>query len=260
MNEKIDNKKAEIEIRNLSFAYKLGKKKLEIFNNLSLNIYKNEFVCLVGPSGCGKSTLLRIIAGFIKPDNGVLLCKGEEIRDVSYKRAVVFQEDAIFPWMNVYSNVEYGLVSRKIDGKLRNDKVIKHLELVGLSDFINSYPRELSYGMRKRVDIARVLANDPDILLMDEPFGALDAFTKESLQLKLTEIWEKYRNTCLFVTHDLEEALFLSDRIALMRTDPNAPLLIYEVPFGRPRIAQLKTNIDFQKMRSNIIEEFRFGK
>lgn len=256
---KDDEKEIEITIKNLGFAYGLGRNKHEVFNNIDLLIYRNEFVCLVGPSGCGKSTLLRIIAGFVKPSYGKVMNKDAEIKDVSFTRAVVFQEDAVFPWMTVYTNVEYGLRSRNVPEKIRRDKVIEHLKLVGLADYVNSFPRELSYGMRKRVDIARVLANDPEIILMDEPFGALDAFTKESLQVKLTEIWEKHRKTLLFVTHDLEEALFLGDRIALMKTDPDTPLTMYEVPFNRPRKVELKTDPIFQKMRNNIMEEFRAG-
>lgn len=254
---KVDKKDIEIIVKELSFAYGVGRNKHEVFNNINLGIYHNEFVCLVGPSGCGKSTLLRIIAGFLKPSHGVVMNKDVEIRDVSYKRAVVFQEDAVFPWMTVYANVEYGLISRNVSEKIRREKVIEHLKLVGLVDYVNSFPRELSYGMRKRVDIARVLANDPEIILMDEPFGALDAFTKESLQVKLTEIWEKRRKTLLFVTHDLEEALFLGDRIVLMKNDPNAPLMMYDVPFRRPRKIELKADPNFQEMRLNIMGEFR---
>lgn len=252
-----DEKEIEITIKGLSFAYSTGRDKCEVFNNIDFFIYHNEFVCLVGPSGCGKSTLLKIIAGFLKFSSGMLLDKDEEIRNVSFKRGVVFQEDAVFPWLTVYANVEYGLKSRNVPENIRRETVMEHLKLVGLVDVMNSFPRELSYGMRKRVDLARVLSNDPDIILMDEPFGALDAFTKESLQVKLTEIWEKRKKTLLFVTHDLEEALFLGDRVALMKNNPNTPLTIYEVPFKRPRTVDLKTNPHFQGMRSNIMKEFR---
>jgi NitT/TauT family transport system ATP-binding protein len=245
-----------IEIQNLSFSYSTKKKTFNVCNNINLKIRENEFICLVGPSGCGKTTLLKIIAGFEKPTSGKVYEHGIEIKGMSYKRGVVFQEDAVFPWLTVYDNVEYGLKSRGIQQKIRKEIVEHYINLVGLSKFKYSYPKELSTGMKKRVDIARVLANEPTITLMDEPFGALDAFTKETLQIKLIQIWESSKKTLIFVTHDLEEALFLGDRIALMKVEPNLPLQLYDIPFPRPRISSLKIHAEFQKMRSSIMQDF----
>lgn len=245
-----------IEIKDLNFSYKLKSENYTIFNNINLTLKENEFVCLVGPSGCGKTTLLKIIAGFEKQNSGIVKVFNEEVVGVSYKRGFVFQDDAIFPWMTVYENIAYGLKSRKKSKSFIKERTENYLEIVGLKEFRNNYPKELSTGMRKRVDIARVLANDPEILLMDEPFGALDAFTKELLQIKLTEIWENYKKTLLFVTHDLEEALFLGDTIALMQINPDEDLQLYTVPFKRKRSIFLKTDIEFQKMRSKIMKDF----
>lgn len=244
-----------IEVIGLSFWYE-GREKTQVLKNINLEIKENEFLCVVGPSGCGKTTLLNLIAGFLKPKQGKILYKGEQIKGISPKRGLVFQEDAVFPWLTVYQNVEYGLISRNIPSKSRSIIVDEHIDLVNLSNFGKAYPKELSTGMRKRVDVARVLANDPEILLMDEPFGALDAFTKENLQLRLIKIWESLKKTCIFITHDLEEALFLGDRVGILFNDPNIPLKLYEVPFGRPRKAGLKANEQFQKIRSDIMKDF----
>ncbi len=245
-----------IEIKDLSFSYKTKKGNYNIFKNLNLNVKQNEFICVVGPSGCGKTTLLKIIAGFEKQYSGIVKAFNEEITGISYRRGVVFQDDAVFPWMTVYKNIEYGLRSRRMPTKYIKEKVENYLKIVGLEKFKNNYPKELSTGMRKRVDVARVLANDPEIILMDEPFGALDAFTKETLQIKLVKIWENFKKTLVFITHDLEEALFLGDRIVLIPTNPNEPVKFYKVPFKRPRETLLKTHVKFQKMRNDIMKDF----
>jgi ABC-type nitrate/sulfonate/bicarbonate transport system ATPase subunit len=250
-----------IEIKNLSFIYGYGKKKkrnLEILKDVSLSIENNAFFCILGPSGCGKSTLLKIVAGFEKCTSGEILDDGRVINDVSYQRAMVFQEDAVFPWLDVYSNVEYGLSVRKVDPQIRKEKVEYYLNIVGLKGCEKVYPKELSGGMKKRVDLARVLANDPKILLMDEPFGALDALTKEKLQEQLVEIWEGSKKTILFVTHDIEEALFLGDKIAIIQSmKQGGEVKVYDVGFQRPRKLQLKEDPEFQKMRRFFIEELK---
>lgn len=247
-----------MEIKNLGFAYETDHGKYEVFRNINLNIKNNEFFCVIGPSGCGKTTLLNIIAGFESPTEGAVYKDGVEIKGVSHERAVVFQQDAVFPWLTVYQNVEYGLKVRNIPPKIREEKVKQFLGIVGLTGFEKAYSRELSGGMRKRVDLARALANDPEILLMDEPFGSVDAMTKEKLQIELTEIWESSKKTVIFVTHDLEEALFLGDRIAIMQhIRTNIPLKIIDVQFKRPRKFYLKEDPEFQSLRRNLIEEFR---
>ena len=247
-----------IELKNLGFAYSTKSGKYEVFKDINIQIRHNEFFCVIGPSGCGKTTLLNIIAGFEFPTVGTAYEEGSEIKGVSYKRSVVFQQDAVFPWLSVYKNIEYGLKVRKIPPDIREETVKRLIDIVGLTGFEQAYPKELSGGMRKRVDVARALANDPKIVLMDEPFGSVDAITKEKLQIEITQIWEKSKMTVFFITHDLEEALFLGDRIAIMQhISQNIPFKIFEVPFGRPRNIFLKEEADFQKMRRELIEEFK---
>lgn len=247
-----------IELKNLGFAYNTQGGKYEVFKDINVQIRHNEFFCVIGPSGCGKTTLLNIIAGFEFPTVGTAYEGGCEIKGVSCKRSVVFQQDAVFPWLSVYNNIEYGLKVRKIPQDIREETVKRLINIVGLTGFEQAYPKELSGGMRKRVDVARALANDPEIVLMDEPFGSVDAITKEKLQIEVTQIWEKSKMTVFFITHDLEEALFLGDRIAIMQhISKNIPFKIFEVPFGRPRNIFLKEEADFQKMRRELIEEFK---
>lgn len=249
-----------IRFENVSFSYETGKGKsrYKVFENLSFEIKDNEFFCIIGPSGCGKTTLLKNVAGFEHPTSGKVWFDDREVKGIDYRRAMVFQENAVFPWLDVYSNVEYGLKARDIPVSERKDIVEHFINLVGLKGFEKSYPKGLSGGMRKRVDLARVLANQPSVLLMDEPFGALDAMTKELLQEKLVEIWESTRTTIFFITHDIEEALFLGDRVAIMQKYANGGGMdFYEVPFERPRNIYLKESENFQKMRRALVQEFK---
>ena len=248
-----------LEIKDLHFSYTLGKSnKYEVIRNLSFDVEENEFVSVIGPSGCGKSTLLKMVAGFEFPTKGEILYKGNKINGIGYERAMVFQEDAVFPWMNVRKNIEYGLKSRKVNKEEIKKRADYFIETVGLKNFENSWPKELSGGMRKRVDLARVLANDPELLLMDEPFGALDAMTKELLQEELLRIWEQSKKMILFVTHDIEEALFLADRVVVVQHIKNGGRAeIIDVPFERPRSVNLKENPEFQKTRRTVIELLR---
>lgn len=246
-----------LKIENLGFSYKGNKKKknYEVIRNLNLEITDNEFICIIGPSGCGKSTLLKMLAGFQKPTSGRILYNGEEIKNVGYERAMVFQEDAVFPWLKVRDNVEYGLKVRNVPQKERKENVNKFIEKVGLKGFEDAWPKELSGGMKKRVDLARVLANNPETILMDEPFGALDAMTKEMLQEELVEIWESSKKTIVFVTHDIEEALFLADQIVVLQHIKNGgEAEVIDVPFDRPRTVQIKENPEFQKVRRKIVD------
>lgn len=246
-----------LKIENLSFSYKgnKGKDGYEVIRNLDLEIKDNEFICIIGPSGCGKSTLLKMLAGFEKPTSGRILYNGQEIKSVGYERAMVFQEDAVFPWLKVRDNVEYGLKVRNVPFETRKKSVNKYIETVGLKGFEDSWPKELSGGMKKRVDLARVLANNPETILMDEPFGALDAMTKEMLQEELVKIWESSKKTIVFVTHDIEEALFLADQIVVLQHIKNGgEAEVIDVPFERPRTVQIKENPEFQKVRRRTVE------
>lgn len=253
-----------IELRRLSFAYQGRNELIPVFKDIDLVVETNEFFCIIGPSGCGKSTLLKIVAGFEKPSSGVVTHNGVKIKGISPERAMVFQDDAVFPWLTVQQNVEYGLKVRGIPVERRRAESRRLIDLVGLTGFEALYPKQLSGGMRKRVDIARALANQPQVLLMDEPFGALDAMTKEMLQVELTRIWESERKTVLFITHDVEEALFLGDRVAIMPPHSSGGTLeIVEVPFKRPRDVSIKEDPEFQRMRRQLIlrfEQFRKAK
>jgi NitT/TauT family transport system ATP-binding protein len=251
-----------ISINNLSFSYDMNGKKKNvkyILKDLTLEIRDNEFLCLLGASGCGKSTLLKILAGFEKATSGVVLEDDKNVIDsVSYERAMVFQEDAVFPWLSVYGNVEYGLKMRGVSKEERAIEVKRFIDLVGLTGYEHMYPKELSGGMKKRVDLARVLANNPKVLLMDEPFGALDAMTKENLQEQVVEIWEKSKKTIVFVTHDIEEALFLGDRVAILQPiSVGGEVKVFDVNFPRPRKLLLKEEPEFQRMRRQLIDELK---
>lgn len=246
-----------LKIENLSFSYQGSKSKsgYEVIKDLNLEIKDNEFICIIGPSGCGKSTLLKMLAGFEKPTSGRIMYNGQEVKSVGYERAMVFQEDAVFPWLKVRDNVEYGLKVRNVPVEARKESVNKFIETVGLKGFEEAWPKELSGGMKKRVDLARVLANNPETILMDEPFGALDAMTKEMLQEELVKIWEKSKKTIVFVTHDIEEALFLADRIVVLQHIKNGgEAEVIDVPFERPRTVRIKENPEFQKVRRRTVE------
>ena len=245
-------------VSNLHFSYPVTDKKkgnYEVIRDLSFEVRDEEFVCVIGPSGCGKSTLLKMFAGFEKPTGGEILYNGKPVTGIGYERAMVFQEDAVFPWLKVRDNVEYGLKVRKVDPKTRKERVDHFIDVVGLKGFEKSWPKELSGGMKKRVDLARVLANDPETILMDEPFGALDAMTKEMMQEELIRIWEGSKKTIVFVTHDIEEALFLADRIVVVQHIKNGgEAEIIDVPFPRPRTVELKENPAFQKVRRKTLD------
>jgi NitT/TauT family transport system ATP-binding protein len=219
-------------------------------NNLSLSIPPGEFYCLLGPSGCGKSTVLRMIAGFLAPSAGEVLVRGGHIEGPGRDRAVVFQGDvALFNWLTAAENVEFGLRMRGIPPAERAPVVTEHLRLVGLEGFEHYQPMQLSGGMRQRLQIARVLANDPAILLMDEPFGALDAQTRGILQEEIARIWVTHKKTVLFITHDIDEAIILGDRVAIMTAGPAATIKkTLPIPLERPR----DVNTDFLRLRDEI--------
>ncbi len=212
-----------------------GGQSTQALDNVSLDIKAHEFVCIIGTSGCGKTTLLRIIAGLDTPDSGMITLDNERITVPDPRRGMVFQEYSLFPWKTVMRNITFGLEMQGIGKKETIETADKYLKLVGLEQFKNSYPYELSGGMRQRVAIARALANEPKVLLMDEPFGALDAQTRNLLQQELLQIWEKKGVTILFVTHSVDEAVYLADRIVVMSARPGKIKEIINVGLPRPR-------------------------
>jgi ABC-type nitrate/sulfonate/bicarbonate transport system, ATPase component len=227
-----------------------------IIKDIDLVIKGGEFFVLLGPSGCGKSTLLNIIAGFVSKSGGNLRVGDEEICKPGRERAVVFQQadSSLFPWLTVRQNVEFGLKMKKMPKEQRRVISDRFIRLVGLFGHENKFPRELSGGMKQRVQLARVLANDPAILLMDEPFGALDAMTRRTMQKELSQIWQETNKTVIFVTHDIQEALLLGGRIAVMSHGPNARITdIYDVPMDYPRDASLP---QFQALHRTIQSHF----
>ena len=217
---------------------------------VNLSVSPGEFFCLLGPSGCGKSTILRMIAGFLPPSSGQILVKGVPVRRPGVDRAVVFQGDAsLFNWLTAEENVEFGLRMRGVPRAERRRVVEQNLRLVGLEGFERYHPHQLSGGMKQRIQIARVLANDPAILLMDEPFAALDAQTRGIMQQELFRIWSSAKKTVLFITHDIDESLLLGDRVGVMTAGPAASIkLVLEVPIPRPR----EVNEEFLRLRKEI--------
>lgn len=244
----VGERRTKIRLEGLTKAYQTEQgDTLEVLRGVDGEIYDQEFVSLIGPSGCGKTTLLNLIAGLISPSGGRILLDGKPVAGPGRDRGVVFQQDAILPWRTVTRNVEYGLELRGEDRTRRREVALGFLRVVGLEQFADFYPKELSGGMKKRVALAAVFANNPEVLLMDEPFGSLDYPTKLALQRELLTIWDREKKTTVFVTHDLEEALFLSDRVmALARGVIES---VVEVPFPRPRTDELRVSLEFQEMK-----------
>lgn len=210
----------KIDVNNLCKVYQTKKNTFEALKDVSFYVRDGEFVTFLGPSGCGKSTILRILAGLEEPSFGDVVVSGKEVTGPSVERGMVFQSYTLFPWLTVRENIEFGLKLKKINSKQRKEISDRYLELVELKAFANSYGKELSGGMKQRVAIARSLANNPEVLLMDEPFGALDAQTKQAMQHLLLDIWKKEKTTIVFITHDIDESLFLSQRIYVMDARP----------------------------------------
>ena len=224
-----------VSLRNLCmrFAGKRNGDSVHVLENINAEVAEGEFVCLVGPSGCGKSTLLNIVAGFLEPTSGEVLVEGKPVRGPDPRRIFVFQENGVFPWLNVSENICFGLRRQKREERSR---ILAHyIDMVGLNGFENAYPRELSGGMKQRVEIARALAASPDIIYMDEPFGALDFITRLKMRADLVRIWQSEKKTILFVTHDIEEAVQLADRVLVMSNRPATIQKIVEIDLPRPR-------------------------
>ncbi len=246
----------KIEIRNLSKVFPGRPEPVIALDNVSLSVPRGEFVCIVGPSGCGKTTLLRIVAGLEKQSYGDF----SVAHDDKSKRvnSMIFQEQSIFPWMSVRDNISYGLRMRGVDKKTYQPIVDQYILKVGLSRFADSYPYQLSGGMKQRVSIARAFANDPEILLMDEPFAALDEQNKILLQEELLRIWDETRKTVMFITHSIDEALVLSDRVVVMTAHPGRIKADLRVEFPRPReVYKLKAQPEFGQLAYHVWELLR---
>ncbi|HXA14764.1 MAG TPA: ABC transporter ATP-binding protein, partial [Opitutaceae bacterium] len=219
------------------------------FEKMSLDVHRREFICIIGPSGCGKSTFIRIAAGLEDSSGGEILIDGNPVSGPGPDRGMVFQGYTLFPWRTVKQNVMFGLRMRGKDQSSADAEARQWLDMVGLGKFENAYPHELSGGMKQRVAIARALANEPRILLMDEPFGALDALTRCKMQSYLMQIWKKVEVTVLFITHDLEEACYLADRIIVMGTNPGRVLEVIENPMPRPRTTDQLLSPEFLALK-----------
>jgi NitT/TauT family transport system ATP-binding protein len=237
--------------REYSIVNSSGKKEtLSVLKGLDLDINEGEFITLLGQSGCGKTTFLNLLSGLEKEDEGEILVDGKPLSERSFNRGVVFQNYALLPWRTVIKNLEIGLEIRGVKKKERREIARKFLKLINLSTFENQYPHQLSGGMKQRVAIARVLVYEPELVLMDEPFAALDAQTRESLQIELIRIWEAHKKTIVFVTHSIDEAILLSDRIAFMSDGQVNEIIDVNLP--RPRFKYMTTSPEFLKIHEKI--------
>ncbi|MFI5182486.1 MAG: ABC transporter ATP-binding protein [Thermoanaerobaculia bacterium] len=240
---------AKIRIAGVSKAFRKGTETVDVLSGIHLEVGAGEFVAIVGPSGCGKSTLLNCIAGFEGVTSGTISIDGERVTRPSKKRVFVFQETGIFPWLSVEENIGFGLGHLPSD--IRRDTVARYVALVGLDGFERSYPAELSGGMKQRVEFARALAVDSDVLFLDEPFGALDALTRLEMRREIARIWKETEKTCLLVTHDVEEAVVLAGRIAVMTRRPATLAAVLENPLPRPLDSDTPA---FRALRDRIFE------
>jgi len=241
-----------ISVKGLRKVFTKDRREVVAIDGFDLNVREGEFVCLLGPSGCGKTTVLRIIAGLESKTSGQVLVHGKEVESSRPRVGMVFQEFALFPWRSSKKNVEFGLEVRRVPQDRRSKVADKYLDLVGLSGFEDAHPHELSGGMKQRVAIARALANEPEVLLMDEPFGSLDAQTRNLMQKELLRIWAATRKTVLFVTHSVDEAVFLADRIVVMTARPGKEREAIDVVLPRPRD---RTSPEFIAVRGRVLSE-----
>lgn len=237
-----------IQIDNVNKSYG----ELNVLSNVNIHVQKGEFVVLLGASGCGKSTLLNLIAGFDQPTTGKIVVNGREVTDVDPHSGMVFQQYALFPWMTVLENVAFGLKLRGMAKRERQELAMKYVDMVGLKAFVDTFPKALSGGMRQRVSIARVLANDPDVILLDEPFAALDAMTRQVLQEQLVQIYEQSGKTVVFITHSIDEALLLATRIIILGAKPGR--VVQDIPndLPHPRNADVQLSTRFNELKAQI--------
>ena len=242
----------KLKIDNVYKEYQGRNGKTIALNGVNLDIKENEFICVVGPSGCGKSTLLNIIAGLLEPTSGTVMLDGKVIEGTGVERGVVFQQYALFPWRTVLKNVMFPLEMKKVPKDEAEAIARKYIKSVGLEGFEKSYPKELSGGMKQRVAIARAYAANPEVLLLDEPFGALDAQTRVQLQTELLETWEKEKKTCFFITHDVDEAIILAQRVIIMSARPGRIKKIVDIDIPYTRTQATKTDPRFLELKSEI--------
>jgi NitT/TauT family transport system ATP-binding protein len=224
---------AKLQIRRMSIAFERDGKTIPVLENINLEIRNGEFICLVGPSGCGKSTLLNVMAGFLSPTEGVVEIDGEAVRGPDPRRILVFQDHGVFPWLTVEGNIEFGLSA--YSGAELKERVTHYVQMVRLQGFEHSYPPDLSGGMKQRLQVARALAMNPDVLYLDEPFGALDAITRVMMRNELLRIWQAERRTVIFVTHDVDEAVQLADRVVVLSSRPAKIQDVHTVDIPHPR-------------------------
>ncbi len=241
-------------VKNLEIVFKEEGRRTKALKNINFKVKENEFICLLGPTGCGKTSILNAIAGFVKPTKGEILLSGEKITEPTKEVGIVFQHNILFPWKTVKGNIGMG---PKINNAPKNEieKITSYyLQLIGLKKYENYYPSELSGGMQQRVGIARALANTPEIILMDEPFGSLDAYTRARMQEQIQKIWQKHKKTILFVTHDIDEALILSDRILIMSKRPGE--IKKEIKNNMPefRTYKMTTEMGYIELKRKIID------
>ena len=247
-----DLRKVRVQIKGVEKVYEGRNGKTVALNGVNMDIYDNEFICVVGPSGCGKSTLLNIIAGLHELTSGEVLVDGAKLEGTGVERGVVFQQYALFPWLTVKKNVEFGLRIKKMPPEEMEATAMKYIKMVGLEKFVNAYPKELSGGMKQRVAIARAYAVNPSILLMDEPFGALDAQTRTQLQTELLRTWEEEQKTCFFITHDVEEAILLASRVVVMSARPGRVKEVIDIDIPYPRNQETKMLPRFTELKNYI--------
>lgn len=248
----------EIEIDHVSMRYQTGSSEVLALNDVTVDIQKGEFISLLGPSGCGKTTLLRIMADLIQPTSGSIKISGSTTKEarLAKKYGIVFQNPVLYDWRKVKKNITLPLEMMKVNKEEQEVRVDRLLELVGLSEFKDKYPWQLSGGMQQRVAIARALAIEPEILLMDEPFSALDEFSRERLNEELLSIWSKVGSTVVFVTHSIPEAIFLSDRVFVLSPHPGRLSKVVDIPLPRPRRAEMRESTEFYQLITDIRNSF----
>ncbi|MFF0312066.1 ABC transporter ATP-binding protein [Streptosporangium sp. NPDC004379] len=242
----------KIEFRGLSHRFELGDGDFAALDDVDLSIAEGEFVTVVGPSGCGKSTLMNAAAGLLTPTGGEVLVDGAAVHGPSPQRGVIFQQYALFPWMSVRKNVEFGLKIAGVGQAERRARAQHFIDLVGLTDFADALPRTLSGGMKQRCAIARAYAVDPTVLLMDEPFGALDALTRVQLQDRLLDTWSRERRTVMFITHDVDEAVYLANRVIVMAARPGRVHQVIDVGLPYPRSEEIRLSPEFAELRRQV--------
>jgi NitT/TauT family transport system ATP-binding protein len=243
-----------IEVKNVYKKFTSEKKEFNALENINLHVEEGEFLAILGPSGCGKTTLLRMMAGLEQPSRGVITENGEPVEGPSINRGFVFQQYSLFPWRTVLDNVVFGPEVRGIEKEERYHMAGEYTELVGLSSFQNSYPHELSGGMKQRVAIARALVNDPKTLLMDEPFGALDVQTRHNLQEELVRIWQRELKTIVFVTHNVDEAIFMADRVVVLSNSPGKVINNFDIELERIRKRDSPEYLKIKGKINNLLE------